>query len=152
MSKNLVALLAIISLCFISSSTGQSTGDPLDTTYNNCNKQFSEADDGTGLFDRCCVRWRITTCAVNTVGSLLRASTLDAMKIRMNQAGCDRYTRNIGDSMPAACYFKYRVWVPVIIGLCILVLIAVVAIGVVNVIKTQRRNRTAPINDIAMRT
>lgn len=123
----------------------QAASSSIDQKYEECKKLYGEVDDGTGWTDRCCVRWRTSTCVVNTIGSLLRSSTLEAMKIRMNQAGCDKYATHVGETMPAACYFKYRKWVPITVGILALIVIAAIVAAVVVVIR--KRGRHAALRD-----
>ena len=127
----------ILSIDFVAAQTVPSNeADGLDS----CVRMYSEVDDGTGFTDRCCSKWRVNTCYVNTASFVLRESTLNAAKISMQQGGCQKWANRVGGSMPAACYWKYRLWVPITIGVLISILVVSAIVSIVCFVSRRKRN------------
>ena len=134
----------LLTVCFLlaidSVASDETNPAAADEPGKQCIKLYHEIDDGTGITDRCCVKWRLATCMVNTASSMLRESSLRASKVKLTQAGCEKWANQIGESMPAACYWKYRQWVPITIGVVILVALIAVIASIVIVIRKRGRH------------
>jgi len=139
-SISMIAFAILISILSIS-VLAQDPPDATELAQAECRRQFNEVDDGTGFMDRCCPKWRVATCVVNTITSLLRKTALQSEKMRMKERGCEKYSEVIGGSMPYACYIKYRLWV--VITLAVVVLLVVVVPVAACICSRKRKSSRA---------
>ena len=122
-----------------------------DTFDGICDKDW-RSDEGfdvanantgsTGL--DCCTSWRLATCYTDVLPNIARSLAVEKAREGMRNSGCERFADNVGSSVPLPCYWRYRRWAVILLGVAGLLAVIIPTIVFVAV-RRRRRQALQPI-------